>query len=192
MSQALEHLATLDALGLLAEDESACYRKLLTKAGAEAVMEADELREAAVLIADSLEPVAPPPVVKSNILRAIRMVKPTVDETVPVDARTLRSGEGRWYRQPMDGVDVKPLSVDKERGLATILMRFQAGATYPPHDHHGAEECYVISGTVRIGTTSLAAGDFHHAPANSRHGTLTSDTGCTLLLVVDAEDYLVA
>ncbi len=192
MSQeAFANLATLDALGLLAEEESACYRRLLAVAGPEAVAEADELREAATILAGNLEPVAPPPSVKAKIMGVIRPHAP-LDETIPSNSRTVRKGEGKWYRQPVDGIDVMPLSVDKERGLATILMRLQPGAVYPPHDHHGAEECYVLSGTVRIGSVMLSAGDFHHAERDSHHGSVTSDSGCTLLLVVDEADYLVA
>jgi len=35
----------------------------------------------------------------------------------------------------------------------------------------------------------LAQGDFHHVESGAQHGTVESDEGCTLLLVVDARDW---
>ena len=87
---------------------------------------------------------------------------------------------------------VKPLSVDAERDTATILMMFAPGARVPAHDHAGAEDSFVISGSCRIGESYLLKGDFHHADAGTRHAEIVSDEGCVLLLVVDREDYLAA
>lgn len=190
-----DQLATLDALGLLSADEAACYRKLLKRAGGEdAVAETDFTRDTASMLALAIEPVAPPAEAKEQILRAIRR-RGELDESLPDRSRTLRAGEGKWYEyrhDGADGVDVMPLSVDKERGIATILLRLAAGSILPAHDHRGAEESYVVSGSCRIGSVSLKQGDFHHVDAGQHHGTVVSDEGCTLLLVVDVNDYLAA
>ncbi|HKO57809.1 MAG TPA: cupin domain-containing protein [Thermoanaerobaculia bacterium] len=132
--------------------------------------------------ADWLDPVAPPAAAKQQLLEIVRSL---------AASRTVRAGEGRWCSQ-IPGIDVKLLSRDETRGIATILMRFQPGAVCPPHDHSGAEECYVVSGSCRIGTVALAQGDFHHADAGSHHGAVVSDEGCTLLLVIDQDDYVAA
>ena len=132
--------------------------------------------------ADWLEPVAPPPAAKLQLLESIRSLSA---------GHTVRSGEGRWCSQ-IPGIDVKLLSRDETRGIATILMRFQPGAVCPPHDHSGAEECYVVAGSCRIGTLALKQGDFHHANSGSHHGAVVSDEGCTLLLVIDQDDYVAA
>jgi len=89
-------------------------------------------------------------------------------------------------------VTVKPLSVDIERDTATILMMFEPGARVPAHDHAGAEDSFVVSGSCRIGESFLLKGDFHHADAGTSHAEIVSDEGCVLLLVVDREDYLAA
>ena len=193
MSQeTFDELATLDALGLLSADEAACYRRLLKRAGGEdAIAESDLGRDAASLIALSIDPVAPPAEAKRKIFEAIGKSAP-LDESLPAKSRTIRAGEGRWYRQQVDGLDVMPLSVDKERGIATILMRLAPGTVLPAHDHQGAEESFVVSGSCRIGSVSLREGDFHHVDAGQHHGTVVSDEGCTLLLVVDVNDYLAA
>jgi anti-sigma factor ChrR (cupin superfamily) len=140
-----------------------------------------ELDELGPLMAASLDPVAPPASVRAVVLAAIRN-----------PGRTVRSGEGKWYRQPVDGIEVKPLSLDRDRGIVTLLMKFAPGAVYPAHEHGGAEECFVVSGSCRIADVHLNAGDFHHADSGSHHAPVISDGGCTLLLVIDADDYVAA
>jgi anti-sigma factor ChrR (cupin superfamily) len=190
----LADLAALDALGILAGEEKGHYETLLVGADDSARREAGLSREAVLLIAQTLDPIEPPASVKAAVLGAVRSVR-QVDDTIPAASRTVRAGEGQWFDHPMrgaTGIQVKKLSYDRERGLATILMKFDPGAVHPPHDHHGNEECFVVSGSCRIGDVYLRAGDFHHADAGSHHGTVISDEGCVLLLVVDKEDYLAA
>jgi anti-sigma factor ChrR (cupin superfamily) len=140
-----------------------------------------ELDELGPLLAGSLDPVQPPPSVKRAVMAAIC-----------APGRVIRANEGKWYRQPPDGITVKPLAVDEARGLVTLLMKFEAGAVYPPHDHHGAEQSFVVTGSCRIGELRLFAGDFHRADAGSQHDAVISDDGCTLLLVIDRHDYVAA
>jgi anti-sigma factor ChrR (cupin superfamily) len=151
-----------------------------------AMMDTLTVEELALLdeiTAETIEPVTPPPAVKHQILEVVRSL---------AHSRTIRANEGRWFAQPIPGVDVKPLSIDEERGIVTILMRIAPGAAFPQHDHHGAEECFVVSGSARIGPVELFAGDFHHADPGSHHGSVISDEGCVLLLVVDKDDYMAA
>lgn len=188
MTGLFEELATLDALGLLSAEESASYRRLLLR-DEEALASDRDHREAAARLAESLEPVPPPASVKAGIMAAVRR---TPQQPAAVTTRTVRANEGKWYAQPAPGIDVKPLSVDKERGLVTILMKFAPGAVYPPHEHRGDEQSYVVSGSCRIGETYLREGDFHLAAADSHHDSVISDEGCVLLLLIDADDYVAA
>jgi anti-sigma factor ChrR (cupin superfamily) len=103
---------------------------------------------------------------------------------------SLRASELGWTTSEIPGIFVKVLSLDRDRNRATLLVRAKPGAVYPPHRHSGPEDCYVISGTVRVAGQTLHAGDFHHADAHSDHGELRSDTGAEVLLVVAASDYL--
>src|SRR3954447_16108923 len=143
----------------------------------------EELRFLDGIVAEGIEPIDPPAWLRARILGAAA-------ET-PQNTRTVRADEGRWF-EFVPGVTVKPLSVDVERDTATILMMFEPGARVPAHDHAGAEDSFVISGSCRIGESYLLKGDFHHADAGTTHGEIVSDEGCTLLLVVDREDYLAA
>jgi anti-sigma factor ChrR (cupin superfamily) len=135
------------------------------------------------IVAESIDPVDPPAALRARILDAAAATSQ--------NTRTVRAGEGRWFNV-VDGVTVKPLSIDVERDTATILMMFEPGARVPAHDHAGAEDSFVISGSCRIGESYLLKGDFHHADAGTHHGEIVSDEGCVLLLVVDREDYLAA
>ena len=144
----------------------------------------DELEMLDGIVAESIEPIAPPPELRGRILAAVR--------ATPQNSSTVRADEGRWMPLPFPGVKVKMLSIDDARGTATILMSLAPGSRVPAHDHHGDEESFVVSGSCRIGAIALRQGDFHRAAAGSHHGDVVSDEGCVLLLVVDAEDYRAA
>ena len=131
------------------------------------------------IVAEGIEPVEPPAWLRARILGAAA-------ET-PQNTRTVRANEGRWF-DFVPGVTVKPLSIDVKRDTATILMMFEPGSRVPAHDHAGAEDTFVISGSCRIGSTYLSEGDFHHADGGTHHGEIVSEEGCVLLLVVDEDD----
>jgi anti-sigma factor ChrR (cupin superfamily) len=84
------------------------------------------------------------------------------------------------------------LAVDRARSLVTLLIRADPGAVYPPHKHHGPEDCYVISGSVVIDGRVLRAGDFHHADEDSEHGEISTTEGADVLIVGAVDDYLPA
>jgi anti-sigma factor ChrR (cupin superfamily) len=140
----------------------------------------DEISALDELIAQSIEPVAPPPGVRSQLLANIR--------NVPQNSTTIRVDEGRW-KPVVTGVEMKRLSRDERRGTVTLLLRFQPGATLPQHGHKGTEQTYVVEGSCHIGAVGLQKGDFHTVAAGEQHGTVISKEGCTLLLVVDEADY---
>jgi anti-sigma factor ChrR (cupin superfamily) len=103
---------------------------------------------------------------------------------------TLRTDEGDWLASSLKGIKVKVLSIDRARHSATLLIRAEAGAVYPPHRHTGGEDCYVVSGELHVAGQVLHAGDFHRAEADSDHGELYTPTGAEVLLVVAAADFL--
>lgn len=143
------------------------------------VLELEDLTFLDSLVAETIEPVPPPPALRQQILDAVR--------GVPQNSRTVRRDEGTTVHVA-EGVTSKVLAFDRERHTATLLMTFARGAVMPAHQHHGAEQSYVVSGSCRIGSIYLRAGDFHQAPAGSHHGDVVSEEGCVLLLVVDEAD----
>lgn len=141
----------------------------------------EELAAFDALVPELIEPVAPPSALRTQILAAVA--------GVPQDSVTIRAEEDRWRPFPAPGVRWKKLSSDRERGTLTVLLRIDPGAAVPSHGHQGSEDCFVVEGSCHIGEISLAKGDFHRVGSGARHGTVQSEEGCTLLLVVAAEDW---
>ncbi|GAB3348056.1 hypothetical protein GCM10027566_03070 [Arachidicoccus ginsenosidivorans] len=89
------------------------------------------------------------------------------------------------------GVYVKSLRFDPlQHRSPSILLRFDAGAAYPYHNHPGGEELYVISGEVDIAGAHLVSGDYLYTPPGFKH-LVSSGPGCILLLIVPEEVELI-
>ncbi len=85
-----------------------------------------------------------------------------------------------------DGIRVKVLRFDQATGRAsTFLLKFDAGASYPNHNHPG-EEVFVLEGEVRFGPNHLSAGGYLYTPPGAKH-TVYSKTGCTMFFIVPEE-----
>lgn len=68
------------------------------------------------------------------------------------------------------GIFVKALRFDEQTQRApTILLKFEAGATYPYHNHPAGEEAFVLEGDAIIGGERLSAGDYLYTPPNFKH-----------------------
>lgn len=177
----LEALALADAIGALDADER---RELATRVSAldpETQAAVARLYDTVTLVAESVPPVAPPAHVRERVLAAAR--RPG-RYTLTADATD------DWFDTPYAGIRGRVLAVDRTTQMATLLLRAEPGAVYPSHHHHGAEECYVVRGSVVIDGRTLQAGDFHHADAGSEHGEITTRDGAEVIIVGAIEDYL--
>ena len=104
------------------------------------------------------------------------------------------AGSGRVRWEPLvekgvsyNGVFVKSLRYDEAtKRSKTILLKFEAGGSYPYHNHPGGEEIFVMEGKVVIEGAELAAGDYLYTPPGYRHAVQT-DTGAVLMLVIPEE-----
>ena len=97
-------------------------------------------------------------------------------------------GEG-WAPHPVPGIRMKVLALNKASGYATVIFDVAPGTSFPEHHHAGAEECYVLSGSLFTCGRRLGPGDFVHADSGTDHGELYTVDGCSVLLVVAPEDY---
>jgi quercetin dioxygenase-like cupin family protein len=135
---------------------------------------------------------APRPEVKRRLMDAL--AAPPIPEgfSSPVpDGFSFRfAAEADWLPHPVPGIRMKVLALNREAGLATLLLDVAPGTRFPAHHHHAAEECYVVSGSLYTCNRRLTAGDFVHADADTDHGELWTDEGCRVLLVVPPEDHL--
>src|SRR3954471_14940104 len=74
-----------------------------------------------------------------------------------------------WEKTTFPGVESKTLVVDRESGMATMLMKFAPGAKLPHHEHVMIEQTYVLEGSLVCGEGECAPAQFVCRPAGSRH-----------------------
>lgn len=101
--------------------------------------------------------------------------------TATLEMDVVRTPEQDW-EELMPGVNLKMLHADADNGIQIALWRMDPGARLPAHPHHKDEECYLIEGSLEVGNKRYQAGDFMLAPAGSRHGSITSPEGVTMLI----------
>jgi anti-sigma factor ChrR (cupin superfamily) len=129
---------------------------------------------------------APPPrgEVKQRLLRR-------VEESTARPGFTFKwATDHRWLPHPVPGIKMKILAVNRKRGYATLLLDVAPGTRFPAHHHGGAEECYVLSGSLFTCGRRLGPGDFVHADDNTDHDELWTEEGCQVILVVPPEEHL--
>jgi anti-sigma factor ChrR (cupin superfamily) len=128
--------------------------------------------------------VAPRPVVKEQLMARLRAT------AIPRGFSLKMAADDDWQPHPVPGILMKVLSVNPVSGYATLLLDVQPGTHFPPHHHSGAEECFVLSGSLYTCDRRLGPGDFVHADAGTEHGELWTEEGCRVLLVASAEEHL--
>ena len=176
----LEALVLADAIGALDADERVELQARLEALTPEQRWAVASLYDAAMAVPMNVPPLEPPAHVRERLLAAART--PT--------RYTVWAADVAWTETGVPGIRARVLAVDRARSLVTLLVRADPGAIYPPHTHHGPEECYVISGSVIVDGRVLRAGDFHHADEDSEHGEIATTEGAEVLFVGALEDYL--
>ncbi len=104
----------------------------------------------------------------------------------------VKTNETAW--QPLvekevntSGIYVKILRFDdQQQRPPSILLKFEAGAKYPYHNHPDGEELFVLSGSCYVNEAKLNAGDYLFTAPGFKHSVQT-DTGCELLLMIPEE-----
>lgn len=87
-----------------------------------------------------------------------------------------------WVPSPSVRVWRKPLDREGgETGRATSLVRYGAGAGFPPHAHPGGEEIFVLEGVFSDDQGDYPAGTFLLNPPGSRHAP-RSAAGCVIFV----------
>jgi anti-sigma factor ChrR (cupin superfamily) len=127
---------------------------------------------------------APRPEVKQRLLASLGA------PPVPAGFAFRFAADADWLPHPVPGIRVKVLALNRAAGYATLLLDVAPGTRFPAHHHAGAEECFVLSGSLHTCDRRMTAGDFLHADADTDHGELWTEEGCRVLLVVPPEDDL--
>ena len=88
-----------------------------------------------------------------------------------------------WVESPSSGVWRKRLELvgGTESGRVTSVVRYDAGCSFPPHDHPGGEEILVLDGVFSDEHGDYPAGSYMLNPEGFRH-TPFSREGCVLFV----------
>ncbi|HEV8210412.1 MAG TPA: cupin domain-containing protein [Vicinamibacterales bacterium] len=137
-------------------------------------------------LAASVEQHEPGPDLKRKLMQ--RLAEPAI----PAGFAFHHASDDRWLPHPVPGIRMKVLALNKKSGYATLLLDVEPGTRFPAHHHGGAEECYVVSGSIFTCGRRLGPGDFVHADADTDHGELWTDEGAQVILIVPPEEHLPA
>jgi len=144
----------------------------------------DEFREAAALVAETVDPVPPAAGLRERLLHGVaayESLKPLAD---------VRSHDETWADSGIPGVDVKILFRDRKSRRTTMLLRMAPGSALPVHHHHDDEQCLVVSGDVRWGELVYRTGDFVVMGKDTTHPSVSTVGGNILLLVAGHNEYV--
>jgi anti-sigma factor ChrR (cupin superfamily) len=178
-------LALLYAIGALTAGETANVDRMLEAGNPVLESEIRAFRETAAMTALALPESSPSPSVKNRLMAKIRPA-----EVLPPGMAILRGGTGKWRESGFTGIQFQLLHHDQQADLVTQLVRMAAGAVYPGHHHKMDEQCYVLEGSVKLDNMVLRVGDYGRANAQTDHHMMTTDTGCTVLLINCPHDEL--
>jgi len=178
--------AALYALGALSDEEA---REFESKIAGGSIEREEEFRSFASIVAKiglAASPAEPSGQLKKKLFDELEADSAASQSNISHhsirDSITTRFGEGKWVEM-WQGVQVKRLFVDRERGTVTTLFKMAPGSSIPAHRHHSVEECLVIEGDYSINGERLGPGDYHCALPGSTDQTLTTVGGTTFLLV---------
>jgi anti-sigma factor ChrR (cupin superfamily) len=104
------------------------------------------------------------------------------DALAPLQSRYVDVGDLPWKPTPCEGIDMKILFQDEERGLMTALFRWAPGSTLPLHEHVDFEQTYVLEGSLVDDEGEVTAGNFVWRPIGHRHAA-TSPNGALIIAI---------
>ena len=171
--------ASLYALGLLEEAESAAFEQHLSSCPA-CMAEVRESGNLAAQLAGGIPLAAPPAGLRDRVLS---------EAVLPRGVLALvRGGKMNWQPTSFTGVSIARLFEDPMRGEVTSLVRMSPGARYPSHHHAGLEHCYVVEGDLVFEDHTLLAGDYSAGSPDNNHTSATTTQGCLLFIVHNLRD----
>lgn len=107
-----------------------------------------------------------------------------------MENQLVKTNEIEWKplnEENITGIYVKSLLFDADtKRSPTILLKFDAGAIYPLHNHPAGEEILVLEGDIKLGKDELKAGDYLFTAVNNKHRVSTKN-GCIVLLKAPQE-----
>ncbi|MFN7997164.1 MAG: cupin domain-containing protein [Bryobacteraceae bacterium] len=176
----VRELASLFAAGALPQPEADQFRQHLKNCDV-CAEETRSFQEAAGLLVLSGSATPAPAHVRERLLARTGRQRP------PDGIRVVRAQEGEWFPL-VPGVTAKRLYEESPGGNVALLVKMEAGAVYPPHEHADVEHAYVLSGDLHFGDLVLGAGDYQCALTSSAHVKSHSESGCTVLIIASQQN----
>ena len=102
------------------------------------------------------------------------------DSLAPLASRYVDVAQLPWKPTPCDGIDMRILFQDDDRGLLTALFRWAPGSSLPLHEHVDIEQTYVLEGSIVDDEGEVTAGNFVWRPSGSSH-MATAPNGALIL-----------
>ncbi len=186
--------ALLASFGLLDSEEEKELERLAKQGNPDGIAELAIYRQVLARIAQTVAIVDPPAGLKERLMSRVKASKHKLMpgwQTQAPGFDYVLSGQGLWQDAPFPGVKFQMLHYDRKAGLATQMVRLEAGAKFPSHRHSAPEQCLVLEGIVSIGTLRLRPGDFNLAHPGTVHEEMTTEEGCLLLIVSNPHDEFV-
>jgi hypothetical protein len=177
-------------LGALPPDEARAFEAQLAAGDARAESELAAFRAVVQDLAHAAPPQAPPPALRERVLARI-----ATEDAAVIDQGGLSFVRGDrlgWQPGSVPGVEVKPLSIDAERGRRTVLVRMAPGTVYPAHRHGDLEEIYMLEGDYLVSGVLMRAGDYCRAEGGTVHEDSRTLSGCVLIVSASLQDQRVA
>jgi anti-sigma factor ChrR (cupin superfamily) len=177
--------ASLYALGVLSADEARDFEAHVESGCLVCAAELEPARVVVSALGLAGPPLETPAIIRDKLLA--QLAKTTTAPSPPslMSAVTVRAAEGEW-RQLFQGVSVKQLFADKEKGTVTSLYKVAPGAALPSHTHGDFEQCLIIEGDFHLNGEMFGPGDFTCSMAGSVHERSYSEHGALLLIVAGA------
>ena len=199
-----KELSAMAALDCLDADEALSWQEC-TASESGLDQAADEFKHVVEGLGFLADPVVPPAHLKTRlnaVMKKRQQNEPAAPkkveqlwtrwpETIVKEAQTIiHADEVAW--EPLGkGLHVKNLFVNRAEQRVTMLVKMEAGGSYPPHVHFGPEECYVLSGDFYGENFSMKAGDYQFASKGSKHGVQSTKNGCVILITSSLNDQII-
>lgn len=187
-----DDLALRHALGTLSDEERAAFEKCEGCVNRQAVALAGEHCDVVARVTWAMLPAAlPSPQVKERVFEAIqsRQSQEPAQPLPPHAAAMIKAANDLpWMSTPYRGVRIRELSTSSP-DYSILMLSCDPGTSFPPHDHAGSEDVYILSGDACIDGRVLKAGDYMHADAGTHHHDMLSPSGCQALLITSRKNY---
>ena len=114
---------------------------------------------------------------KSATMKRKPKLEPTPDGSTYVKPQDMD-----WKPSPFEGISIKVLYEDKEKGELTCLLKWEPGTHLPFHKHPEIEQTFVLEGSFYDHDGIARAGEYVWRIPGSFHET-HSDEGAVILAI---------